>query len=416
MNEKYSLSNVTCITPQKVISGGSLKVEGDTITSLNEQATQNYSCDERRYLYPALINVHDHLRGNYLPKIGPPEGTFYLNWSYWDNDLKASPVYGERENITPLEIYCLGAYKNIFSGVATVQDHFPHEMNEEFLPHMPLRVISKYALAHECSSFDLGWGNGIKSEHQQAISENIPFITHLEEGFDHESQSGVEILEKENSLDDHAVLIHCIGFSAEDIKKVERAGAHIVWCPASNMFMFNVTCKIRELLRTDINISIGTDSTASGSYNMFEEMRYARDVYYRMYGENLDPQTIVRMVTTNPARALRIAGWTGSLDPGKKADILLVNPSREDPFDALIAATSGDIELLCLGGDPLFGSVEYEGLFTRSGKPFTTLTVSGKKKLAIGDPAGLMERVRDAVGFKKALDFIPIDDRMVQQE
>lgn len=416
MYEKYSLSNVTCITPQKVIPGGSLQVEGDTITGLNEQATRNYTCDERRYLYPALINVHDHLRGNYLPKIGPPEGTYYLNWSYWDVDLKASPVYSERENITPLDIYYLGAYKNIFSGVATVQDHFPHEMNEEFLPHMPLRVLSQYALAHECSSFDLGWGKGVKPEHDRAVSENIPFITHLEEGFDNESQNGVEILEKADSLDEYAVLIHCIGFSADDIKKAERAGAHIVWCPASNMFMFNVTCKIKEMLDRTVNISIGTDSTASGSYNLFEEMRYARDVYYRMYGENLDSKTITNMVTINPARALRIDEWTGSLEPGKKADILLLNPSRDDPFDALLEAGSEDIELLCLEGNPLYGSAEYEELFTRSGKPFTEITVNGRKKLAVGDPTGLMERVRNAVGFKKTLDFIPIDDRMVERE
>ncbi|HSV56408.1 MAG TPA: hypothetical protein VLH39_04800, partial [Magnetospirillaceae bacterium] len=114
------------------------------------------------FVLPALVNIHDHFRGNYVPRIGPQGDSFYLNWSPWDNDLKSSPVYKERANITVEQMYFLSAYKNLFSGVATAHDHFPHEINEAFLPRLPIRVIEEYTLAHECSSFDLKWGNGIE--------------------------------------------------------------------------------------------------------------------------------------------------------------------------------------------------------------------------------------------------------------
>ena len=127
------------------------------------------------------------MRGNYLPRIGPANGAYYLNWSYWENDLRASAVVlDERANIAVEQMYQLSSYKNLFSGVVTVNDHFPHEFNEPFIPGLPIRVLRDYTLAHECSSFDLKWGDGIQIEHRRAVERDHPFITHLEEGFDPE--------------------------------------------------------------------------------------------------------------------------------------------------------------------------------------------------------------------------------------
>jgi cytosine/adenosine deaminase-related metal-dependent hydrolase len=270
-------------------------------------------------------------------------------------------------------------------------------------------VINNYTLAHECSSFDLGWGDGIEVEHQKAVERGHPFITHLEEGFDEESQSGVDLRERLNCLDDHDLFIHCIGFSDQDIQRVRNAGASVAWCPASNKFMFNVTCKIRKMLSAGVNVCIGTDSTATGSVNLLEEIRFARRVYRHMYGEQLDARSLVEMVTSHPARAFWMQDKIGTVETGKYADLLCIRPRENDPYEALVAAEMQDIELMVQEGTPIYGDARYEELFRRRECDYTTVSVRGRKMCVKGDPAGLLENVRRAVGFKKVLDYLPLD-------
>lgn len=408
MQKTYSLSGITLVTPQKIHRAQSLKIDQKRIAAIGAKAKFDIKSDDGLFLYPAMINVHDHLRGDYLPRVGPKPGNYYLNWAPWDNDLKSSEVYKERANITVEQSYFLGAYKNLFSGVVTVNDHFPHEHNEELIPLLPIRVIQNYTLAHECSSYDLKWGEGIEAEHARAVENNYPFITHLEEGFDEESQRGIEILEELNCLDDYDILIHCIGFSDEDIKKTKKAGATVAWCPASNIFMFNLTCKIRKILEAEIPVCLGTDSTHTGSVNLLEEMRFAREIYRRMYGEDLLARSLVQMVTANPAAAFRMQDKIGSVEEGKLADLLLIKPRENDPYEALVNAEMEDIELLIQEGRPIYGSVKYEELFA-DGKNYSRLAVGGREMLVKGNPAALLAEIRKAVGFKKVLDYLPFD-------
>jgi 5-methylthioadenosine/S-adenosylhomocysteine deaminase len=294
--------------------------------------------------------------------------------------------------------------------VTTVNDHFPHEYNEPFIPLLPIRVINAYTLAHECSSFDLKWGDGIQIEHRRAVQRGHPFITHLEEGFDEESQAGIDLLARLGCLDGHDVFIHCIGFSDRDIRRAKSAGASVVWCPASNLFMFNVTCKVRKLLREGVNLALGTDSTHTGSINLLEEMRFARLTYRRLYGEELPAKRIAEMVTINPARALWMQDRIGSIEEGKKADLLLIRPRRSDPYEALLEAQTEDIELLLLEGTPICGSADHEELFALRDRSYSRIKVRGRRMCVRGDPGALLARVRQAVGFKKVLDYLPVDD------
>ncbi len=405
---EYSLTNAPVVLNSIHVIHQPVAIKGKLITALGKIIGTPIDLQNECIVYPALINIHDHLRGDYLPRVGPPEGTFYLNWSEWDKDLKTSDVFKERARISLMDSYLLGAYKNLFSGVCTVNDHFPHEFNEPFLDKLPVRVIREYTLAHECSSFDLKWGDGIVIEHRRALKRGHPFITHLEEGFDEESQRGIEILTEAESLDSHAVLIHCIGFSDEDIRRVKRAGAHVVWCPASNMFMFNVTCKIRKILREGVNVSIGTDSTHTGSVNLLEELRYARSIYRTMYGEDLPARTLFEMVTENPAKALRMDDRIGTLEPGKYADLLVVQQLDEDPFETLLKMNLENIELLVLAGVPLLGSDRFAALFQRKEKDYTRVALKGYKRTVLGDPNALLRRVQENVGYAKVLDYMPL--------
>ncbi|MBN2352781.1 MAG: amidohydrolase family protein [Spirochaetales bacterium] len=406
--QAYSLEGAVLVTPRKTLKKA-LRISGRKIEALGKPNPAHFSFKDS-YVFPALINVHDHLRGDYLPKVGPPPGTFYVRCHDWEKDLRAAKLVAvERAKISEKDCYLLGAYKNLFAGAATVNDHFLHSVNDQYIPFLPIRVVSRYTLHHEPTSYSLPWGEGIEIEHQRARNLDLPFIIHMEEGMDAEYQRGLDLVEELDCLDDHNVHVHCVGYSDLDIAKTKKAGAHVVWCPNSNIFMYNLTCKIRKILAAGINVSLGTDSTATGSLNLLEELRFARRTYRKLYGEEISARLLTDMVTENAAAALRVSRDIGSLEEGKLADAVVLARKDDDPYESLVKTNIEDIELLVLEGDPIFGRKEHEEIFALRGQKYATVKLRGREMLVKGDPAGLMRRVREAVGFKKVLDFIPLD-------
>jgi len=350
------------------------------------------------------------LQGNYLPSVGPKPGTFYLTWLPWDTDFKASDTFKERSNIDREDLYALSGYKCLFSGVTTVNDHFPHEMNSSLLPTLPIRAISEYCLSHECSSYDLDWGEGIEIEHRRAMDNKWPFITHLCEGFEWEAMHGVQVLENFGSLDRHCLLVHCLALSDKEIKKLAKLRASISWCARSNMLMFNVTAKIRKLIKAGVNVTIGTDSSATGSVNMLAELKFGRELYRKMYGEDLPAAKIFEMVTYNAAKAFWMENRIGTLDAGKLGDVLVLKTGHDNPYENLVNASMKDIELLVLAGTPIYGETRFLDIFGGNLPPnYSQIKVDGRAMFVKGDPEGLYTRIRQKVGFKKMLEYLPFD-------
>jgi len=405
---EYVLENGVIVSPGKKVHTGNLGVKGEKIVSPG--GIVKIDLKGKSFVYPSLINTHDHLQGNYRPPVGPKKGSFYLTWLPWDNDLKASEMFKERSKLSREDLYALSGYKCLFSGVTTVNDHFVHNLNSQILPTLPIRAIQEYCIEHECSSYDLKWGEGIEIEHKKAKQKNWPFITHLSEGFDDEAMHSIERLEKLNVLDDHCLFVHCIAFSDEDIKKTAKAGASISWCGFSNMFMFNVTAKIRKMMKAGVNITIGTDSSASGSANLLEEMKYDRELYQKLYGEDLPAKKIFEMVTINAAKAFRMQDRVGALEEGLLGDIIVMKSKNSDPYENLLSAGMKDIELLTLAGKPIYGEMRFLDIFNgKLPKDYTQIKVGNREMFVKGDPAGLYKEVRNKIGFKKILDYLPFE-------
>jgi cytosine/adenosine deaminase-related metal-dependent hydrolase len=222
--------------------------------------------------------------------------------------------------------------------------------------------------------------------------------------------NSLEMLEKLNILDNHCLFIHCIAFSDEDIKKVSKAGASVSWCGFSNMFMFNVTCKIRKMIKAGVNVTIGTDSSATGSANLLEEIKFDRELYQKLYGEDLPAKKIFEMVTINAAKAFWMQDRVGSLEEGMLGDILVLKAKNDDPYENLVDAGMKDIELLILAGKPIYGEMRFLDIF--DGKlpiGYTQIKVGSRSMFVKGDPAGLYNEVRKKIGFKKKLDYLPFE-------
>ena len=403
----WSIRGATLLTPEKVIEKGSVSVNGDEIDEVSARsAVGDFQIDGTGcVLCPGLINSHDHLLGNYFPKVGNGP---YENWLPWDNDLKSADVYRERQRIENRDLYILAGYRNLISGVTLVSDLIPHFVNDPFVDLLPTKVLTEYALAHSVASFALPWGDGIVPEHEKAVNGNIPFITHCSEGFDEETKRDVKTLERLGALDEYSVLVHGLAFSKDDIDLIRKKNANVVWCADSNLFMYNKTTDIGYLLEKGVNVSIGTDSPMSGSLNILEEMKIGRKFYRSEYGKDLSEKQIVRMVTENAAKAFRLER-NGKLEVGFLADLVLFDANgAKDPYSAVVDARLRDVKLVVIEGLPVYGSAEYAGLFDSLDVKCQKVNVDGADKLVVGDLLGLMKRISKAVGFKKELPFMPV--------
>ena len=422
---EYVLKNGVIVSPGKKVHTGDLGVKGEKIVSPGgikhglsaDSACTKLDLKEKSFVYPSLINTHDHLQGNYRPPVGPKKGDYYLTWLPWDKDLKSSKTFEERSKLSREDLYALSGYKCLFSGVTTVNDHFPHNLNSQILPTLPIRAIQEYALAHECVSYDLKWGDGMEIEHELAVKNSWPFITHLSEGFDTEAMRSISTLEAKKILDNRCLFIHCIAFSDDDIRKAAKAGASVSWCGFSNMFMFNVTAKIRKMIKAGVNVTIGTDSSATGSANLLAEMKFDRDLYRRLYGEDLPAKKIFEMVTINSAKAFWMQDKIGTLDEGKLGDILVLRAKDDCPYENLVNAGMKDIELLILAGTPIYGEMRFLDIFNgRLPNGYTQIKAGNKSMFVKGDPEGLYNEIRQKIGFNKKLDYLPFEPEKKEEK
>ncbi len=383
------------------VTGGNLSYKPQD--SKLKKAIQ-YEIGPNYFVYPGFVNGHDHLLGNYFSRVGRGP---YINWLPWDNDLKAAKVYQERGKLTNYEIYQLACLKHLISGVTWVSDHIPHVVNDKFIPHMPIHVISRYTLAHEVSSYDLKWGDP-KTEHAKAQKENMPFVTHIEEGFDEEAMKGIDYLKEYGALTPHTVMVHGIALSDQDIQDIANAGAHLVWCPTSNKFMFDQTADIKKWLDYKVNVSLGTDSPMSGSMNLLEEIQFATNIYEQMYGSKLTGRDVFSMITANPAKAFRIPA--GDLNEGSPANFIITHKTTENPYDNILNLKLADIALVVVSGKPIYGDFSFAPLVQSLKIQHWKIEVEGEEKfLAVRGMLKLLKKVKTLLGYPKYLPFLPIN-------
>jgi len=102
----------------------------------------------------------------------------------------------------------------------------------------------------------------------------------------------------------------------------------------------------------------------------------------------------------------------GTLDDGKLADVLVLKASHDDPYENFARASMQDIELLVLAGAPIYGEARFLDVF-RGNLPegYSQIEVGGREMFVKGDPEGLYNRIREKVGFRKTLDYLPFEPR-----
>lgn len=141
----------------------------------------------------------------------------------------------------------------------------------------------------------------------------------------------VEFLDRLGFFRGHVLAAHCINLSQGDRYILAERGVNAVYVPIANMKLGLNTAKVKELIDLGINTALGTDGPASNnSLDMFETMKFGALLQKFIYQkpEVLSADEVLRMATINGAKALGLEKVVGSLEIGKKADIILIDLSR----------------------------------------------------------------------------------------
>ena len=198
----------------------------------------------------------------------------------------------------------------------------------------------------------------------------IPVHTHLQETAQEVSdalaRSGVRPtarLARLGVLSPDFFAAHGVHLDATDIATLARHGASVVHCPSSNLKLASGLAPIAALLKAGVNVGLGTDGAASNNrLDMFEEMRIAALIGKVQSNDatSVNARQAFTMATLGGARAAGISQTTGSLEPGKAADLIavsLVAPALQPVFDPVshfvYVASRADVTHVWVAGHAL---------------------------------------------------------------
>lgn len=170
-----------------------------------------------------------------------------------------------------------------------------------------------------------------------AMEFDVPVSTHFSETAQEVENSrelhGMPIIpyaKKHNLLDTKLIAAHCVHIDEGEIQTLLHHNVGVVHNPTSNLKLASGFAPVNEMILEGLNVGIGTDGPASNNdLDMFEEMRLAAFLAKSVSGDPtaLPASKVVEMATRIGAQAIHMGDITGSLEPGKKADLILVDLS-----------------------------------------------------------------------------------------
>ncbi len=133
-----------------------------------------------------------------------------------------------------------------------------------------------------------------------------------------QATSSLQYLEKHKLLSDRILAVHCNYVDDEDIALLQKNKMSVVHCPSSHKYFEHQPFPLEKLKAARINIALGTDSLSSGvSLSLLDQVRIAQKNY-----PDISSQDWLRTLTINGARALKMENEIGTIEEGKKADII----------------------------------------------------------------------------------------------
>jgi 5-methylthioadenosine/S-adenosylhomocysteine deaminase len=201
---------------------------------------------------------------------------------------------------------------------------------------------------------------------------------------EHGANGVVEFLQQFGIPAPNAVFAHAVQVSADEIQILKDTGTSVSHNPVSNMMLGDGVAPVAEMLRQGVNVALGTDGAASNhSQDLFDTMKAAsllQKVHHQDAGI-IDAYSVLRMATIGGAKALGLESTCGTIEVGKRADLILVDVETvhqqpvNDIFSQLVhCAKASDVRTVMVDGEILLRD----------------------RKLARHDPARLIAAARQA--------------------
>lgn len=381
------------------VKKGSILIEDDKIASLNENINSG-DADEvidgtGKVLIPGLVNTHTHVPMTLMRGLADD-----LLLDTWLNDY----IWPTEANLDGEICYTgalLACAEMIKSGTTTFNDMYFHmdhvakavdesgmrgiishgmlDMGDEEKRKAEfkesLRIIEKCHntadgrikvflgphAPYTCSTELLRWVRKKADERGIGIHIHVGETEfEVQQIIESYGDRPFEYLDEIEFLKDDVLAAHAVWLSENEMDIIKEKGVKISHNPVSNMKLASGISPVAKMMDKGINLSIGTDGAASNNnLDMFEEMKIAA---LQQKVKNMDPtvlkaEDVFKMVTMGGATALGLADDIGTIEVGKKADLVLVDmkaphltPFR-NPFSHLVyAANGGDVDtVLCNG-------------------------------------------------------------------
>jgi 5-methylthioadenosine/S-adenosylhomocysteine deaminase len=221
---------------------------------------------------------------------------------------------------------------------------------------------------YTCSAEMLQWAKEFAEENNTMI--HIHVAETRREQADSQKQHGmrvVEYMDKIGALSKNMLAAHCVWLTKSEVKLLANSGVKVAHCPVSNMKLASGgVAPLPEMFDAGIPVALGTDGAASNnSLDMFETMKVCALIHkaHRWDPTLLDAQKTLDLVTIEGARALDVDAEIGSIESGKRADIILLEAnapnlrplhSRETLISDLVySASSGNVDTTIVDGHVL---------------------------------------------------------------
>ncbi len=389
---------VTMDADFRVLDDGVVYVDGADLVAVREAAAPapegfGVPLEVGGTLFPGLIELHNHLAYNILRLWDVPER--FPNRDRW------SGTSGYRRDVTgPMRI--LGTLpdllpavvryvecKNLVAGVTTSQGLalFSNTGSRRFYRGLVRNVEQTDDVALPEARTRIA---DVEKSNAQAFLTALRrascLLLHLSEGADARSREHFLSLRLESGWAITRALagIHCVALRREDFDILAANDASMVWSPLSNLLLYGATARMEEARASGVRMGLGADWSYSGSKNLLGELKVARAVSAAT-GCGLTDRDLVAMATRNAAAILRWDGALGTLEPGKRADLVVIEGTAGDPYAALLRASEAAVRLVMIGGEARFGDAALmEGLSSETER----LTVGGQPRaLALRDPS-----------------------------
>jgi 5-methylthioadenosine/S-adenosylhomocysteine deaminase len=363
---------VTMDDKKRVVDDGVVYIKGGTIAAVqkaDEPAPAGFEdvtvAVIKGTMYPGLIDLHDHLSYNALQLWDVPKK--YTNRDQWaKGDTYRKLVTGPMKVLahTPkyvpavvryVEAKCLAGGTTTAQGIALssfsgIQRFYKgivrnvEQTDEDDLPEAATHIADVEAKDRE--------------KFLKRLKSMDCLLLHLSEGTDDAAREHFLALKGPDgkwAITSSLAGIHCVALQKKDFEVLAEAGASMVWSPLSNMLLYGETADVTVARKAGVLAALGPDWSPSGSKNLLGELKFARLVDHTN-GSGLSDYDLIALATRNPAKIL---GWDkalGTLEAGKRADLLVVTGTGGDGHAHLFECGEHEVELVVINGVPRYGA------------------------------------------------------------